>query len=348
MTEHSDSADNVTSEDSSFSQLQSDAQLKVCTRCGESILEKALKFKHCKRWVGGFIKDTSVTSYASLFVLGSQKKFLVSLASMAVFLLGLNTWVFATYSNQGGDQWLLKFNYSLLCILGNSLVFMATYALLILGFWGLLKFFQVPNTQSIARRARWTVIFLSTLIFSAQSYNLDELVSQQLFTITLKPPFQELPLQSIPHVLGVSSLDLMTLLYHAELKHQSTCIPLSAQGNHLVLNATIKSQGGTHRGRFLLDTGATHTILFKSFLTRNNLHLPLNTKRMNYQGLAGNSTAPLVYVDLTLGRIHVPNVLVMVVDDPPVFPGDGILGMNVLKQFRMDLNPADLKLTLSQ
>jgi len=348
MIEHSDSTDHGNSESSSFSQSQSDTQLKTCPRCGETILKGAFKCKHCKKWIGLSIKDASVTSYASLFVLGSQKKFQVSLVSIALLLLGLNSWVFANYSKQGGDQWLLKFDYSLLCILGNLFFFIGTYACLILGFWAVLRFFQAPNTENVAHRARWSVLLIATLIFSVQSYNLDELVSQQLFMITLKSPFRELPVRSTPHVLGASSLDLMTLLSQAELKHQSTTMPLYAQGNHLVLDATINSQGGTHRGRFLLDTGATHTILFRSFLTRNNLHLPLNTKRMNYQGLAGNSTAPLVYVDLTLGRIRVPNVLVMVVDDPPIFPGDGILGMNVLKQFRIDLSPAELKLTLSQ
>src|SRR6478609_7541507 len=183
MTEP-DSTGKTASDSTYLNQFQPDKRLKTCSQCGKRILKTAFKCRYCKTWIISTAKEASFIGYASLFTLGRQRQYIIPLLGMALFLMGLNSWVFTHYSQQRGDDWLLKLDYSLLCVLGNLFIFIATYSLLIVGFWGVFALFQVPDTQAIAHRARWAVILVATFIFSAQSYNMDELVSQQLFTIS--------------------------------------------------------------------------------------------------------------------------------------------------------------------
>lgn len=86
----------------------------------------------------------------------------------------------------------------------------------------------------------------------------------------------------------------------------------------------------------LVDTGAQRTVIVPRLAHRLELDLESPVGRVDLQGVGGTQRAPICRVDrLAIGAIIVPQHEVLVADMPPVLRIQGLLGLDVLRRFRV-------------
>lgn len=93
-----------------------------------------------------------------------------------------------------------------------------------------------------------------------------------------------------------------------------------------------------HDFEFLIDTGAAYTALSKEIVAF--LGLPTDPHRTILIAPAQGSVfkAPFLTIpELRVGGIRLANILAVVLEFPPQLRLDGVVGMNVLKRFRMTI-----------
>ncbi len=98
---------------------------------------------------------------------------------------------------------------------------------------------------------------------------------------------------------------------------------------------------------FLLDTGAAYTAVSKDLIAL--LDIPVDLQRTYAIAPAHGRVfqAPLVTIrELWIGGFRLAAVTAIVLDFPPVLKIDGVIGMNILRQFRMTFEPDTATLIL--
>jgi clan AA aspartic protease (TIGR02281 family) len=107
-----------------------------------------------------------------------------------------------------------------------------------------------------------------------------------------------------------------------------------AYGGVLLVPVRVHGQ----RAEFLVDTGAAHSALRRGLV--DHLGIPIDFQRTTaiapVQG-AIMQVPSITIAPLSVGGIQVANVDAVVVEFPRELKLDGVLGMNVLKRFRMTI-----------
>jgi predicted aspartyl protease len=315
---------------------------KTCPLCFKEILENAVKCKYCKNWLIQNNKGSSSLSLKSLLSL-NNKKLLYSFIGLFGFYLLINFSIFCRYSAQ-------NWGYNLGFLFGNATSLIFTYLGIIFALFILLKLFRTQGTERNVSRAQVSAILVSILVFYMQSYNLaknerQRVLSSSSYSSANKPVPEYDP--SSPSVLGIATSNLGVESIPENYHGEPVRIPIQIQGNHNLIQASVLSQQA-YSGQFMLDTGAAQTVIYRRFLKRHNLVVPSNSQIVQFHGFAGQANAPVVFVDLNLGGVVLRNVVAVVIDDPQLFPGDGVIGMNALKHFKFELDQTNQTLTLKQ
>lgn len=98
----------------------------------------------------------------------------------------------------------------------------------------------------------------------------------------------------------------------------------------------VEGEVNGRKGRFLLDTGASVSVIYASRIAKYNL-LP-SPLRIEVQTANGVIQVPVTYGSVKLGRQRVEPVVLGVLPDPKKLDADGIIGMNVMSEFRMEID----------
>ena len=103
-----------------------------------------------------------------------------------------------------------------------------------------------------------------------------------------------------------------------------------------VLLVPVRVQGQDFE--LLVDTGAAYTALSKDVVDLLGMtSIPQRTAAI-IPAHGGIIRVPVVTItDLRVGGFRIANVMAVVLEFPPALKLDGMLGMNVLKQFRMTI-----------
>lgn len=118
-------------------------------------------------------------------------------------------------------------------------------------------------------------------------------------------------------------------------------IPLERGSGHLIVRATANN---SITGRFLVDTGATNTLITTQFAKKLGLD-PRNDLWGDLVSLIGKSRARVVRIhSLRVGTFGVANIFVHVIEIP--WDVDGIIGLDFLGHYRFDINPDTMLLGL--
>jgi len=116
-----------------------------------------------------------------------------------------------------------------------------------------------------------------------------------------------------------------------------------AHGGLLLVPVTVQGQDF----EFLIDTGAAYTALSKEMISF--LGLSLTPQRTILIAPAQGRTfhAPVLGIpELRIGGFRLTNVTAILLEFPPALKLDGVLGMNVLKQFRTTIETDTATLVL--
>jgi tetratricopeptide (TPR) repeat protein len=122
-------------------------------------------------------------------------------------------------------------------------------------------------------------------------------------------------------------------------------VPVLFKNSHAFVQAEIAG----HTGLFLLDTGATDSVLFHRFFDKHHLAIGDDSPTTKYETAGGMISAPVFYSDIKMARFNIQNARVAVINDPSQNEdSDGIIGMNVLKNFNVKLDNLKGRVILSR
>jgi len=120
-------------------------------------------------------------------------------------------------------------------------------------------------------------------------------------------------------------------------------IPFEQSGNTMLIHAMV---GGAHEGVFVVDTGASDTIIFEHFQKASEIPIPDNSPSGKYVTANGIIQAQLVLLDIQVGNASLPQLRVGISKDLVSTNIDGIIGMNFFKHFKMEIDNDNKIITL--
>jgi clan AA aspartic protease (TIGR02281 family) len=113
-------------------------------------------------------------------------------------------------------------------------------------------------------------------------------------------------------------------------------IPYRKQQNIILVEVTLNAMYTTH---FMIDTGATYTIISSSVAENLRLEPDPETPLMTLQAASGEIDAPVVNIDtITFGTLNIPNVMAAIHDMDSSPDVSGVIGLNLLNRFTMTVD----------
>jgi clan AA aspartic protease (TIGR02281 family) len=113
-------------------------------------------------------------------------------------------------------------------------------------------------------------------------------------------------------------------------------IPYRKQQNIILVEATLNAMYTTH---FMIDTGATYTIISSSVAENLRLEPEPETPLMTLQAASGEINAPVVNIDtIAFGNLNIPNVMAAIHDIDSSPDISGVIGLNLLNRFTMTVD----------
>lgn len=113
-------------------------------------------------------------------------------------------------------------------------------------------------------------------------------------------------------------------------------IPIERHGQIVVIQAMLNKKRTV---KFVVDTGASYTMISSAVARDLDLDLTQNQRTMPFQTANGLIQAPLTNLDsITVGGMEIKNLTAAVHDAVPDPQVAGLLGLNFLSNFRMDID----------
>jgi clan AA aspartic protease (TIGR02281 family) len=113
-------------------------------------------------------------------------------------------------------------------------------------------------------------------------------------------------------------------------------IPIEKHGQIVVIQAMLNKKKTV---KFVVDTGASYTMISSAVARDLDLDLTQNQRTMPFQTANGLIQAPLTNLDsIAVGGMEIKNLTAAVHDAVPDPQVAGLLGLNFLSNFRMDID----------
>ena len=113
-------------------------------------------------------------------------------------------------------------------------------------------------------------------------------------------------------------------------------IPFARNGNVVIVPVTLNNRQTVN---LVVDTGASYTLISQSLARDLDIDLTRNRKTMPFHTANGVVEAPLTTIDsITVGGMEIKNLTAAVHDATPDIHASGLLGLNFLSNFRMDID----------
>jgi len=113
-------------------------------------------------------------------------------------------------------------------------------------------------------------------------------------------------------------------------------IPFEKHGSVVIVGATLN---GKTQVKLVLDTGASFTMISSATAKQLDIDSSQNTRTMPFQTANGMIQAPLINLDsISVAGLELKNLTAAVHDAMPDATVAGLLGLNFLTNFRMDID----------
>ncbi|MGH7829824.1 MAG: TIGR02281 family clan AA aspartic protease [Candidatus Binatia bacterium] len=113
-------------------------------------------------------------------------------------------------------------------------------------------------------------------------------------------------------------------------------IPFLRKGEVMVVKATVNERVSAN---FVVDTGASYTMISRATAKELDIDLERKLPTIPFQTVNGTIQAPLVTLDsVELGGMRIRDLTAAVHDISPDPGSVGLLGLNFLNNFRMDID----------
>jgi clan AA aspartic protease (TIGR02281 family) len=113
-------------------------------------------------------------------------------------------------------------------------------------------------------------------------------------------------------------------------------IPIEKHGQIVVIQATLNNK---RSAKFVVDTGASYTLISNALARELSLDIGPSSKTLPFQTANGLINAPVTNLDsITVGGMEIRDLPAAVHDAVPDPQVAGLLGLNFLANFRMDID----------
>ena len=113
-------------------------------------------------------------------------------------------------------------------------------------------------------------------------------------------------------------------------------IPLEKHGQVAIIQATLNNK---RSAKFVVDTGASYTLISSALARELSIDVGQNPKTLPFQTANGLIQAPVTNLEsITVGGLEISNLPAAVHDAVPDPEVAGLLGLNFLSNFRMDID----------
>jgi aspartyl protease family protein len=113
-------------------------------------------------------------------------------------------------------------------------------------------------------------------------------------------------------------------------------IPIERHGQVVTIQATLNNK---RSAKFVVDTGAAYTLISNALARELSIDLGNNSKTLPFQTANGLINAPVTSLEsITVGGMEIRDLPAAVHDAVPDPQVAGLLGLNFLSHFRMDID----------
>lgn len=117
---------------------------------------------------------------------------------------------------------------------------------------------------------------------------------------------------------------------------RKTSVPIEKHGEVVVIEATLNNK---RAAKFVVDTGASYTLISNALARDLAIDVSQGAKTLPFQTANGLINAPVTRLEsISVGGIEIKNLPTAVHDAVPDSPVSGLLGLNFLSHFRMDID----------
>lgn len=116
-------------------------------------------------------------------------------------------------------------------------------------------------------------------------------------------------------------------------------VPFSAAGNAILMNVELEGPAGRLALPYLFDTGASFTTVHTDTAARLGLQVPDDAPTLQFNTASGPRESRMVYLpSLRLGGVELRGLLVSVCDGCANDRSQGLLGLNVMREFLVEMD----------
>ncbi len=134
----------------------------------------------------------------------------------------------------------------------------------------------------------------------------------------------------------------------SETDHENTIVvPFSADGNAILMDVELEGPDGRESFPYLFDTGASFTTISSKTAATLGITVPEDAPTLHFNTASGPRESKMVYLPaLHLGKFTIEGLLVSVCDGCTNDRSEGLLGLNVIREFvvQMDYHSAKMQL----
>ncbi len=124
-------------------------------------------------------------------------------------------------------------------------------------------------------------------------------------------------------------------------------VPFSDAGSAILMDVTLEGPAGTVTAPYLFDTGASFTTVSREHARALGLTVPQDAPTLEFNTAAGPRTSKMAFLPaLHVGDVRVPGLLVSVCDACVTEQAGGLLGLNVVREFFVQMDYKNAKMAL--
>jgi len=113
-------------------------------------------------------------------------------------------------------------------------------------------------------------------------------------------------------------------------------VPMEKHGSVALVHATLNNKRSV---KFVVDTGASYTLISNAVAYDLGIDLGANPKTMPFQTANGLINAPITNIEsITIGGLEIRNLTIAIHDAVPDPQIAGLLGLNFLSNFKLDID----------
>lgn len=124
-------------------------------------------------------------------------------------------------------------------------------------------------------------------------------------------------------------------------------VPFNEQGTAIMLGISLSGPEGSVNADYLFDTGASYTTVTAAMADKLGLDVPDDAPTLKFNTASGPRESRMVYLPrVTLGEVEIDGLLVSVCDSCANDRTQGLLGLNVMREFfvQMDYQARQMQL----